>query len=274
MKKWWFLILLVLLLKPVLGSVVIQEVLYDPATAESGGEAVLLYNQDNVSVDISGWTLATEASSSDVTLPPDTVLFPKAFFLIGDSGWENQKGELPSADYEEIMLLGNTNAGIALQSNGITIDAVGWGSPSEGLYQGTPHDGVTEGKSLRRINSTGDNAHDFIESDPLLTMSSGLQLPIIIIVNETQTSYADLSLDIDKIEILDAMPGETRTISTTITNNGNIAVDLIVQHDLADIQISLSQTHLEPGQSSPLDIQIQIPTTPGRYEGMLNIDGE
>jgi hypothetical protein len=272
MKKWWFLLGLLLLIKPVLGSVVIQEVLYNPSVTESGGEAVLLYNQDNVSVDISGWTLATEASNTDATLPPDSVLLPKQSFLVGDKGWEEVKGDLPSADHEETILLGNTNAGVALMNGETIVDVVGWGDTE--LKEGTSHEGVEEGKSLRRINNTNDNAHDFIESEPLMSINSGLTLPIIIVVNESEQFTGELTLDIDKIEVLDAKPGETRIIPATITNNGNLAVDLAINHDISEVQITLSKTRLNPQESVQIQIEIDIPNTPGRYEGLLRIGSE
>ena len=44
-KRWWYWLVMLAMADPALGHIVIHEVLYDP-TSESGGEAVLLYNQD------------------------------------------------------------------------------------------------------------------------------------------------------------------------------------------------------------------------------------
>ena len=182
-KRWFWLLLLALLVKPVLG-LTIHEVLYDPTT-ESGGEAVLLYNQENVSRDISGWTIATEASSSDATLPPDSFISAKGTFLIADSGWENAKNQSwPSADHEEPISMYNSNSGIALiDENGTTIDAIGWGNAD--FFEGTPHPGTIEGMSLVRTQDTDDNSVDFIAAEPSFVVVQGEEIPLILDVNAT-----------------------------------------------------------------------------------------
>ncbi|MBI4151125.1 lamin tail domain-containing protein [Candidatus Woesearchaeota archaeon] len=164
------------------GHLVIEEVLYDPAT-ESGGEAVLLRNPDNVSVDLSGWTLMTETSAADATLPPGSFLPAFGTFLIADAGWELLKGDLPSADHEESLTLTNTNAGVALKdASGTIVDAVGWGNAADikdGLFEGAPHNGTTEGLSLRRTQDTDDNLADFIAAEPsFVVVTDGIEVPI------------------------------------------------------------------------------------------------
>ena len=183
LKKWFWYLIFALMAEPVIG-ITIHEILYDP-TSESGGEAVLLYNQDNVSRDISGWTIATEASSSDATLPPGSLILAKGTYLIADAGWENTKNlSWPSADHEEPISMYNTNSGIALKDeNGVIVDAVGWGLAD--FYEGIPHAGTPEGMSLLRTQDTDDNSADFIVAEPAFVVANGEEVPFILDINAT-----------------------------------------------------------------------------------------
>lgn len=148
-------------------EVVISQVLYNPAGSDSGGEAVELQNQGITIVDISGWIISTETSIADAIIPEGTTLLPDAYYLIADVGWSTTRDNLMwrEADTEQTITLANTNAGVALSNGTDTMDAVGWGDPLQinaGLFEGTPHTGVTDGESLLRSQDTNDNSQDFI----------------------------------------------------------------------------------------------------------------
>ena len=68
-------------------EVIITEVLYDPINTDSGGEFVELYNNGNSSADISGWTIRTETSVADATLPANILLPKNSHYLIADANW-------------------------------------------------------------------------------------------------------------------------------------------------------------------------------------------
>ncbi|MBC8494743.1 lamin tail domain-containing protein [archaeon] len=201
MKKLLILLCALLICQPVFGSVMIAEVLYDPINTENGGEAVLLYNDNVEPVDVSNWILATKASSADVVLPPDTSILAGGYLLIADSGFSLDKDDSswPDPDYEEAMTLANTDAGVALMFENITIDAVGWGNTNE-FYEGNPHPGVIEGESLRRISDTGDNSIDFVAGTPVFYDSGPDPLEIII---DVEINITNNNPEILRIEILD-----------------------------------------------------------------------
>ncbi len=183
-RKNTLIYLLTMLLMPgtclALDNVIISEVLYDPAGTETGGEAVEIYNPTDHATDISGWTIKTESSSTDATIPAGTILGAKTFYLIADSGWSESRDNTnwPEADHEEAITMSNTDAGVALvDANGTTIDAAGWGDPAgidTGLYEGTPAAGAAEGNSLARtgMSDTDDNSADLTEALPDLQNSS------------------------------------------------------------------------------------------------------
>lgn len=188
-----------------LAQVQISEVLYDPVNTESGGEAVELYNPDSSPADISGWSIRTETSLADATIPAGKIIQPKAYFLIADAGFSTSKDNpaWPDADYEEAITLTNTDSGIALVSNGTLVDAVGWGSAAgidEGLYEGSPHPGTSSGQSLQRVQDSNDNSQDFIPAAPNLQSSSyieGNTLQFHITVTESAPTVDSISISLD-----------------------------------------------------------------------------
>ncbi len=164
-------------------NIMITQILYDPMNSEAGGEAVELFNPTSSAIDISGWLLATETSSTDATLPANTIVGSGNYFLVTDAGWSVSKDDVswPESDYEEIMTLTNTDAGIALINGTNTIDSVGWGTAlniGAGLYEGIPHGGSSAGESLVRVKNgsiyvdTNNNLNDFTAATPNFHNSS------------------------------------------------------------------------------------------------------
>ncbi|NQU98044.1 lamin tail domain-containing protein [Candidatus Woesearchaeota archaeon] len=203
MNKKLLLLTLILFCQPVFAEVMIWEVLYNPINSENGGEAVLLYNNDSEAVDVSGWFLATESSSIDATLPPNSIISSGGYLLIADNGFSLDKDytSWPDAHYEEAITLANTDAGVALVGGNTTIDAVGWGNIlniDEGLYEGTPHTSVNEGQSLRRIHDSNDNSMDFVGGSPIFYNPDPdpLELIIDVEVNITNNNPEVLSIEI------------------------------------------------------------------------------
>lgn len=160
--------------------IVISEVLYDPISTESGGEAVELYNPTSEEVNISLWYLTTESSNTDAIVPQNTTIAPFGFYLIADTNWNTLRDNLswPQADHEESITLKNTDSGVILKhSNGTILDTVGWGASPQGFYEGLPHEGVFLGYSLERLPGlvqpllgnyvdTNNNSADFVERIP------------------------------------------------------------------------------------------------------------
>lgn len=251
-------LLFISVLPTVLAQVVIQEVLYDPAS-ESGGEAVLLQNKGTSTVDISGWALATEASLTDATVPPGSVLSPGATYLIADVGWEALRGELPSAQHEESITLANTDAGVALKNAESTmVDAVGWGSASgikAGLYEGTPHAGTAQLESLRRTQDTNNNVDDFVAGEPVFGTSSagGFEVPLELDVNDTAV-IAEASIT----KTVMITPGIGADVFVTVDTLMPATVLVTFLEDVVDLHESGTDTY---------DATIAVPfmTAPGNY---------
>jgi len=243
-KRWFWLLLLATLVKPVLG-VTIHEVLYDPTT-ESGGEAVLLYNQENVSRDISGYVIATEASSADATLPPGSFISAKGTFLVADSGWENAKNQSwPSANHEEALTMYNSDSGIALKDeNGTVVDAAGWGDangmPAE-FYEGNPHAGAPEGMSLLRTQDTDDNSVDFIVAEPSFVVANGEEIPLILDVNASGLlSITNITLSTTRIS---PIAGVGATFDIVVDTSESATVIALAADQVVDLQEISNNKH-------------------------------
>jgi len=163
-----------------LDHILISEVVYNPLTTESGGEAVQLFNPTKEIINLSGYILKTQTSDVDVTLPLGAFIQPHGYYLIADAGWTSYKdnNSFSNADYEEAFTLTNTNGGVALLFNGTVLDILGWGNTSligKNLYEGNPALEIKEGMSLKRndlFQEKNNNSFDFIESYPQLFNSS------------------------------------------------------------------------------------------------------
>lgn len=272
--KW--LALIVLLVPCVSASVVISQVLYDPVGTESGGEAIELRNDGNVSVDIGNWVLRTEYADADATIPENTVLKPSETFLVADEGWDDNKdnSSWKSADYEEKITLGNTNGGIALIDNGSIIDAVGWGDAGEiddGLYEGDPAAEVSAGMALLRTSDNDDNSEDFEGAEP--SFQDGIFVPVTASVSFGSSPYLTVSksLKLDPKGVL------------TIKNHASSSVDItLVLNDLRSKNNTISKKYIEvddlefvldADEERNIEFVLRIPTgaAPGTYSSTLRV---
>ncbi len=179
-----------------LNNVIITEVLYDPVSSETGGEAVQIYNPAANPIDISGWVLSTETSANDAIIPVNTILPPNSYYLIADLGWSSLKdnSSWPNANHEEAITLANADAGVAIMNGTAAIDAVGWGNPANitsSLFEGIPANSTAQGKALKRKFSTeyidtNNNSGDFYSATPSfsspLTAESGDSISVYAIV--------------------------------------------------------------------------------------------
>ena len=193
-------------------DVIITQVIYD--SVEPKGEAVEIYNAGQQTVNVSGWLISTENRPTDATIPDDTLIAAGRYYLIADQGWGQAKDAAwPEANHEEAITLTNSDAGVALNNGTGIVDAVGWGDSTNinaGMYEGTPHDGVAQGKSLKRRTDgngyvdTNNNSNDFIESDPSFSRT----------LDRSSTSNQNPTSESDQIRVVAVVSGAFPTIDT------------------------------------------------------------
>ncbi|MFT4297924.1 MAG: lamin tail domain-containing protein, partial [Candidatus Woesearchaeota archaeon] len=157
----------------------ITQVLYNPLITSTGGEAVEIYNPNDFSVNLAGYTLHTTTRQPDVVFPDNAFIPPRSYFLVADIGWNEKKDSplYPFADYKQAMTMRMTDGGVAIiDPNQVMVDAVGWGN-ADGIglpfYRGVPASYTVRGEALVRINFTNDNSIDFISSLPKFENSKG-----------------------------------------------------------------------------------------------------
>jgi len=263
-------------------KVLITEVYYDPIQTETGGEAVLLFNPENLSVEIGDWFLRTKSSTKDSTIPSGTTLKPFGYYLIADVGWNLSKDDSswPYANHEEAITLSNSDSGVAIVNpEGIVVDSIGWGNPDEipaGLFEGIPTTGVAQGESIQRKKIDGiyldsdDNFEDFFGAMPVFysIANSPSQQYIDVIINLTG------SIRIKKAEILDddynetgiqilPFPGANRSLSLIAEIEGQYTS--VYAYFLSEIYNFTNYSDANGSTSANATINIPFYQRPGNY---------
>ncbi len=275
-------------------EVIITEVLYDPLNTDSGGEFVEIHNSGNTTINIGSWTIRTETSLADATIPPNTFINPDSHYLIADANWSVSKDQpdWPAADREEAMTLANVDAGVALvSSNGTILDAVGWGNPvniGAGLYEGTPAAAVSQGKSLHRIKINGsyadtqNNVNDFQEATPSPTAKKNESSSTVIEVKAIVTGSAPSVINITVIDedlTLDGsqaapVPGTDKNVGiTAIVTDGNGHNDIASVYAAANNGIYiLNKTSVIDNKTAAYTgaLAMRFYDTPGNYSFTIN----
>ncbi len=241
MKKIIWLIIPLLVVNTALADIVINQVLYDPIS-ETTGEAVEMYNNGNA-VDISNWMLKTGASEHDAVIPANTILYSGYYYLIADNGWNNSKqANWRQADLEETINLYNTNSGIALLDYDFNIiDAVGWGAVNNTeLYRGAPANPVSEGRVLKRINTTDNNLNDFTEAEADFSgTTAGSEIILEVIVVSPLSFEILISPDDSELAGYQVMPnpGDYKPIIVRANTSENLSLSAVFLAENKQMQL-------------------------------------
>ncbi len=116
----------------VLSGIVVNEVLYNPASSDSGHEWVELHNNTGEDIDVSGWMLEAGTSSfgTKATIPSGTVVPAGSYYLIGEDEVQLDLGYSPNLVAS--LGLGNGSSSVdgvrLVDCNSTTIDTVLYGA--------------------------------------------------------------------------------------------------------------------------------------------------
>jgi len=154
------------------GAPVLNEVCYDPAGADAGGEYVEFYHGGPDTVSLAGARLEFANGAEGVvwavqwTGGAGARIAPGGFFLLADEGW--QGAAVPDALAN--LALQNGPDALRLVLPGGAVDLLGYGALAEPLLsEGLPAPNATGGKVLARRPDgydTDNNATDFVVADP------------------------------------------------------------------------------------------------------------
>ncbi len=145
-----------------LSNVKINELQTDGATAHD--EFVELYNSGGSPADISGCKLVyrTGIGTVDIvlaTVPASTTIPAGGLYVLGGSAFSGAKDQSFSVDIEAVV------GGLALRyPSGAIVDLVGYGSPTNGFFEGTAVEAPPSGQSVGRDSAgadTNNNSADF-----------------------------------------------------------------------------------------------------------------
>ncbi|MGM5484724.1 MAG: lamin tail domain-containing protein [Nanobdellota archaeon] len=261
MKRIIMILVLILMSGMVKADLVINEVYYDPIEDENDGEFIELYNNGNESIDLSGTTITTQSSDPDATLP-ETTLAGKTHYLVADSGFSGGKDseDWPEADHEESMTLTNDEGWIEIRKDGNITDSIGWGSPH---LEGDAAPDADEGKSLQRINYTGNDSLDFTASTP----------------NPRNSMNRDDSISLT-VDVLDLDPS-IKNISITDedeSRKGNQIIPLPGKEKMMDIGIiiednnTITEAYIEWKDNHSLNKTEDINETTSLYETHVPVE--
>lgn len=258
-------------------AVLITEIYYDPIGSENGGEAIEIYNNGDQPASIGNWIIKTKSSAIDATIPPETILPSKTFYLLADASWNISKDDStwPNADYEEALTLSNTDGGVALlNENGTVQDSVGWGiaSPPD-LYEGTPAGEVSAGNSLQRKFSNGvftdsnNNSFDFDGGAPDLQSSTSSRISgtvdITINITKPQGLIKNASvLDDDSgdagIQLI-PFPGSNRSISVSVELKNGVQISGLNSLKIKFMSQEYNLTNINDDGNGSVLVDFQLP---------------
>jgi hypothetical protein len=171
----------------VIGAVVINEFMANPAGTDAGQEWIELINNDSVAIDLTGWSFefGTQSFSSSEELPGGLVIEAGGYLLLGDES-------VSDADGVVSLSLGNASSsadGLRLvDCQSEVVDTVIYGDPSdsEDLWEddtGTaesfapgPGDGASTGRVEDGVD-TDRSGDDFAVQDFATPGSSNTEIP-------------------------------------------------------------------------------------------------
>jgi len=149
-------------------TIFISEVLFDPDSTDL--KFIELYNREQSSRDLDGWTIEVLDESMDViTLPEDAVIPGYGFYLIGCStDEEDWSAKTYPPDFyadADLDFYDDRGAVELIDNTLLTVDKLGWGDCSQGYYEHEPYPMPSEGYSLERKsgpthNEMGGNSYD------------------------------------------------------------------------------------------------------------------
>jgi len=181
---------------------VLNEVLYDPQGADTGGEFVELFNGGSQPVSVAGYRLEFANGANEPhwvvrwTGAPADSIPAGGFFLICDEGWSGES----TADAVTRLALQNGPDAIRLVGPDGNVDLLGYGQLEYAqMYEGQPAAGVSSGHSLGRRpdgRDTDVNALDWTSLDVptpgttnfqiwQLTVAAGFEPPALAVVGAT-----------------------------------------------------------------------------------------
>ncbi len=113
-----------------IGSVIITEIMFNPdAVSDSNGEWFEIYNTTDAEINLNGWRIEDDGTSSEgFTISTDLIIPSNGYLFFANNGDGATNGGLPTPDYtySSSLTLGNGTDGLQIISEGVQVDLVIW----------------------------------------------------------------------------------------------------------------------------------------------------
>lgn len=154
-----------------LASLVIYEIQISGGPGKSEEDFIKIFNQNNVAVSIGGWKLRKRTqtgSESSIKVIPDGIVLSSGGVLVWANSKNNFSGNI-GATISSTQTIASDNSIALLNSDGVVIDAVAWGSGHNNPFiEGSSYPKNPDGGQILRrkrngtvFQDTANNALDF-----------------------------------------------------------------------------------------------------------------
>jgi competence protein ComEC len=210
-------------------GVVINEVMADPSAVSDGaGEWIEIYNTGSVSVDLSGWTLASNNDAAH-TIGSLTVA-AGAYKVLANNGLSKKNGGVSNAyEYGTGIVLANSSDWIVLRdATGALVDSVAWSSTmpagasrgvSDPLADNTDAKGANWHTATSFIVRRGDLGTPGAQNDGFAEVSE----PVTVVVAPSSTVIAPTATTQFTAAAFDATGNEVATTFTWSSSSTAVA---------------------------------------------------
>lgn len=234
--RWIWILGIILFSNSVVANMEISQIVYDGEGADEGKEFIEIQNTGNSTYDVSEYSMEYNSGTEWVNIWDGNCEYcfmkSNTFYIIG---------EINESDSKVNLNLLNTRGAFRLLKNNTQIDLVGFGDST--LFEGSPAIDVNSGKSLLRVDNTGNNFADFIESEILIRNIKENVVEIIIenslpeVVNYSSTIVGDISMlqleviDLNGLEDLQSVEIKCEEEIINISYDESIGVDCSTDYE-------------------------------------------
>jgi hypothetical protein len=249
-------------------QLVINEVLYDPVGADTGGEFIEVMNCGHVGVLLTGWVVETGNGAHPGDWTVEWIGGDLDYLDVGEILLIGESDVVPTPDHVTPLDLQNGPDGVRLRDGDRVVDTVGWGEPLFAeYYEGCPAVDVASGSSLARSPDCfdhDDNAADLVACpSPTPGARNALTLDLSVDVHDAWGAIAEAGRPLGLSVVV-------RNVGSAGTSGLSFSVVLLVDGSVAPAADVTPEASLAPRDSLALAIEWAAPA-PGYHRMTVRV---